>query len=237
MRNFLFETIKHFVKKFLKSFNVFVYRQQMYLRESEEIQVQNVLLSKESGVLHLGAHTGQELNKYEQLGLKVIWIEANPEIYARLCENLTATTNQKAYCALLSDQDGSELDFYISSGDAGSSSIYEFGNDLGYSGLSMISSIKLKSQRLDSILNKEDLSDFGHWVIDVQGAELEVLKGSRLSLVNCRSMFIEVSTREVYKGGTSYKELRSFLVSHGLHPLWEPKPNSHENLIFVRPRA
>ena len=208
----------------------------MFLRESEEIQVQNVLLSQESGVLHLGAHTGQEINKYEQLGLKVIWIEANPEIYARLRDNLSATPNQKAYCALLSDQDGRELDFYISSGDAGSSSIYEFGKDLGYSNLTMISNVKLESHRLDSVLNLEDLSDFGHWVIDVQGAELEVLKGAESSLVGCRSMFIEVSTREVYKGGTSYKELRSFLISHGLHPLWEPIPNSHENLIFVRPR-
>ena len=232
----MFKYIKDLAKQFLKTFDIFVYRQEMFLRESEEIQVQNVLLSKESGVLHLGAHTGQEINKYEQLGLKVIWIEANPEIYARLRENLSAITNQKAYCALLSDQDGRELDFYISSGDAGSSSIYEFGKDLGYPDLTMISSIKLESHRLDSVLNLEDLSDFGHWVIDVQGAELEVLKGAESSLISCRSMFIEVSTREVYIGGTSYNELRSFLISHGLHPLWEPIPNSHENLIFVRPR-
>ena len=207
----------------------------MFLRESEEIQVQNILLSKESGVLHLGAHIGQEIDKYEQLGLKVIWIEANPEIYALLSANLSATPNQRAYCALLSDQDGKEMDFYISSGEAGSSSIYQFGKEMGYPGLTMISSIKLESQRLDSVLNLEDLSDFSHWVVDVQGAELEVLKGAETSLASCRSMFIEVSTREEYNGGTSYKELRSFLISRGLHPLWEPKPASHENLIFVRP--
>jgi FkbM family methyltransferase len=236
LRNLLFENIKALSKKILQGFDVFLYRQEMFLKEPQEIQVQNVLLSKELGVLHLGGHTGQEICKYNQFGLKVIWIEGNPEIYSRLNENLSDTPNQKAYCALLSDEDGKELDFYISSGDAGSSSIYEFGKELGFSELTMISSVRLKSHRLDSLLNSEDLSDFGHWVVDVQGAELEVLKGAESSIASCRSMFIEVSTREVYKGGTTYNELRNYLISHGLHPLWEPKLNSHENLIFVRPR-
>ena len=41
-------------------------------------------LRKLSGVIHVGAHAGQERDLYAKYGLRVLWIEANPEIFARL---------------------------------------------------------------------------------------------------------------------------------------------------------
>ena len=40
------------------------------------------------GVVHAGAHEGQELGEYHKLGIKkVIFIEANPKIFKRLEKN------------------------------------------------------------------------------------------------------------------------------------------------------
>jgi hypothetical protein len=112
--------------------------------------------------------------------------------------------------------------------------MFELGSEVGFDNLKMVASTKLRTSRLDSVFSLKDLSSFGHWVVDVQGAELKVLTGAGELLSMCNSMYIEVSTREVYKGGASYRELKEFLATHCLYPLWEPKEKSHENLIFLR---
>ena len=134
----------------------------------------------------------------------------------------------------MGDQDGLVVDFHIANNDGASSSIFEFGKELGFHKLSMSRSEKLVMNRLDSIFSQSDLEPFAHWVLDVQGAEILVLKGSGLLLNQCKSLYIEVSTREVYKDGASWEELSQFLRSRGLIPLWNPRTKSHENLIFIR---
>ncbi len=222
------------LKRTLSRYDLYVYRQEMVYPDTYERILQNSLLAKESGVLHLGAHTGQEVERYEAADLRAIWVEANPEIFRVLKKNVQKVPNQEAFCYLLSDVDGEEIDFFISGGDAGSSSMFELGSEVGFDNLEMIASRKLRTSRLDSVFSLNELATVGHWVVDVQGAELKVLAGAGDLLSMCNSMYIEVSTREVYKGGASYRELKKFLASHGLHPLWEPKEKSHENLIFLR---
>ena len=42
-----------------------------------------------SGVVHAGAHTGEEAESYEACGVsRVLWIEANPELMAALNEHV-----------------------------------------------------------------------------------------------------------------------------------------------------
>ena len=57
-----------------------------------------------SGILHLGAHRGVEAEVYNWFGKNVIWIEALPENFENLKENLYFYKNQKAFLALLSDR-------------------------------------------------------------------------------------------------------------------------------------
>ena len=42
------------------------------------------LLSNASGVLHLGAHYGQEAAQYAAFGLPVVWVEADPKAHRKL---------------------------------------------------------------------------------------------------------------------------------------------------------
>ena len=62
---------------------------------------------KSNGILHLGAHRGTEAEVYNWFGKKTIWFEAVPHIYDQLKDNLYFYSDQKAFLALLGDEDDS----------------------------------------------------------------------------------------------------------------------------------
>jgi len=78
-----------------------------------------------------------------------------------------------------------------------------------------------------------DLSDFDFWVIDIQGAELEALKGSG-DLLNscCRYLYLEVSNNTEYLGGAEYKEIHTFLVSNGFVAAWNFS-GIHGDVLYI----
>lgn len=195
------------------------------------------------GIMHLGAHLGQEAEYYSSLDKPILWIEAIPNIYARLIENIKNFNNQTALNALLTDKDNILHTFNISNYlDGVSSSIFEFGK---YSEgekslwpkhkLHMVDKIDLLSVRLDTLLeaNKIDVSRYNFWIVDLQGAELLALKGAERSLKNCDMLYTEVSLDEVYKDGVLYPELVSFLSSQNFIPAFEPT-KIHDDVLFIK---
>ena len=184
-------------------------------------------------MVHIGAHYGQEINYYKNIGVKVIWVEAHPGVFDKLNVNLKNISNQSSVLALLGDQDLNHVDFNIANNLGASSSIYAFGKSMNTKNLKMLETIKLPMRRFDSIFKEVDLLDFTHWAIDVQGAELKVCRGAGQLLKKVNSLEIEVSTRQEYKGATDYVELKTYLGSIGFVPLWEPKPESHEDIFFI----
>lgn len=196
-----------------------------------------------SGILHLGAHLGQEASEYASLGKSVVWVEAMPEVYGQLAKNLQSFPGQRALCALLADEDGAEKIFYVSNNSDGvSSSVFPFG-DFGSGssslwpelGLAMVDQMTLRTWRLDTLLRRNDIyaQNFDFWVVDLQGAELLMLKGSGDLLKSCRALYVEVSTVEVYEGGVLWPDLAAWLDRHGFMPLWQPE-SKHDDVLFVR---
>ena len=190
------------------------------------------------GILHFGAHRGSEAPIYEWFGKNVIWFEANPKIFSALKENLIKHKNQKAFCALLGEKDDEEIDFYLSNNDSASSSIYRFGdftkkfwpNRI----FKMTGKLRLKFKSLDTLIKEKgiEILNYDHWIIDVQGAELLLLKGSKESLKFCKSIFVEVSNEEIYKGGAQFNELEKFLEKHNFVPIWKPI-KEHSDVLFL----
>ena len=198
---------------------------------------------KSSGILHLGAHLGQEAPIYAQQQKNVIWVEAQPEIFEQLATKLLNFPNQIAFCALLGDLDGKEATFNIANFYNGvSSSIYNFGPYANGAetlwpelGLSMVKKLTLPMIRLDSLLKKNqvDASNYDFWILDLQGAELLALHGAGTDIGKCNAIYSEVSTVEVYQGGVLWSELKSFLQTNGFIPLWEPEL-PHDDVLFVK---
>jgi len=199
-------------------------------------------LSIAKGVFHLGAHRGEEAPIYEWFGKKVLWVEANPVIFAELSDNLIKYRFQKAYQALISNEDGKEIDFYLSNNDYASSSIFEFGTlSSGSSSLwpdkhlKHVNKKKLLSITIDTLVEKNSINikDYDHWVIDLQGAELLALEGAVASLKFCKSMYIEVSKGDVYKKGAKWNEVLFFLEKNNYKQMWDFTSN-HGNILFIK---
>lgn len=226
-------TIKKSIKKFLGKVGIYFSKQpHKYDLLIEEIKLN--LVKNNKGVLHIGAHFGQEAEKYYHLNIKVIWLEALPDNYDKLLTTIAKFPDQKAFLSLVGDENTDETKFYIASNQGASSSIFELGNQIKVKDLRMLESISLPMRRLDSLYKPEDLNDYKHWILDVQGAELKVLVGAGKLLQTVNSLEIEVSTREEYKEASRYSEIKDFLLTQGFFPLWEPKENSHEDILFIK---
>jgi len=177
------------------------------------------------GVLHIGANSGQEAGYYSKLGLKVIWIEADPDLFQTLESNIAAYCRQTAYLCLASDVDGQEVDFHIASNDGGSSSVLKIDAPLfskEWPTISEVRSVRLQTCRLDNFLEQHrcNLNDVNLIVADVQGYELPVLRGLGSLINGFEAIISELNWAPMYRDVTKPHELESFLVRHGFRRLW-----------------
>ena len=116
------------------------------------------------GILHLGAHRGKEAEVYSWFNKKVIWIEANPEIYEDLNNHTKLFYNQKAYNYLIGEKNKKNKNFFISNKDASCSSIYNLSDEVKKKKLwkehnvKMLNSIRLDMITLDEIFKQNRIN-------------------------------------------------------------------------------
>ncbi len=197
-------------------------------------QLRLAILSNCEGILHIGAHFGQEAQFYEDLNLNVIWIEGDPTTYATLKSGIKSRVNQNSYLALLGNIDSRNVNFYRTSNEGQSSSVYPLVDDLGFKSVIQEDIISLPMITLDSLFPDEKLRQYPYWLLDVQGAELLVLKGATRSLRYCKFLEVEVSTFPLYKNQPLFKEVTHYLANYGFFPIWEPRSRFHGNVIYLR---
>jgi len=175
-------------------------------------------LAEVSGVIHVGANAGQERETYKQFNLDVIWIEPIPEVYEVLTQNLTSFDRQIAYKYLITDEDNKEYKFNIANNSGLSSSILDLKHhqDL-WPDIKFERTVKLKSITLPSFMQRESVtaSKFDALVMDTQGSELLVLKGSEPVLQQFKYIKTEVSDFESYDGCCLLDEMTEYLSSQG----------------------
>jgi FkbM family methyltransferase len=170
-------------------------------------------------ILHVGAHHAQELEMYKTLGVgSGIFIEGDPKVYNELLEILNNDKNWKAVNALLSDVDGVEVDFWVASNGGMSSSLLKPALHLTeHSNVTFdIEPIKLKTVTLDSL----NLGKFDLIVMDVQGAELKVLRGGIETFKDADCLWLEVALGGLYENDCTINDLTMFLSEFGFYPAY-----------------
>lgn len=162
------------------------------------------------GVIHVGAHRCEEKIHYDSWNIdKVMWIDGNDDLCA---------LNDNIINAIVSDKDDVEVDFIITSNDAMSSSILELKeHKKEHPDCLEVNRVRKNTVRLDTLLKRQNESpqNFDVLVMDVQGAEMFVLKGAPEVLKNIKCIITEVNTKELYAGCVMLEELDAFLGERG----------------------
>lgn len=168
-----------------------------------------------NGVLHIGAHAGSEFEQYVENSIKpIIFIEPQKNLFERLIENIKKREDWPVIClnTALGNIVG-EIDFHTNDNDEnGASSVLEPSNKLKreYPSISLDKIIKVPITKIDLL----DIPKCNFINIDVQGYELEVLKGGVDYLKNVDYILIEVNENAeelLYIGAVQIKDLDLFL--------------------------
>jgi FkbM family methyltransferase len=173
---------------------------------------------KLKGVLHIGAHVAGEVAVYDGLSInRQIWIEANPETFLQLRKNLSAYDSEKVvalnYCV---GDENRETVLHVSNNQGLSSSVLDFGTHReAHPDVSYIKDIPMKMYRLDSIPDIQDLiRDCDFLNIDIQGFELNALRGMGNLLHQFKAVYLEVNERELYKGCALIDSIDVFMAEN-----------------------
>ncbi len=170
------------------------------------------------GVIHVGAHVGQERERYSQYGLHVLWVEPLPDHFALLQRNIAAFPRQRAIQCLLTDQDDVEYPFHVTSNAGGSSSILplDMHKDI-WPDVTTTRTVTLRSKTLPTALREHqvDVSAYDALVMDTQGSELLVLLGAAPLLRAFGYIKAEVADFEAYTGCCQLSQVASYLADNG----------------------
>lgn len=187
-------------------------------RAARRINDPDSFLKNARGVIHVGANTGQERAKYDQLGVRVLWIEPIPEVFEQLESNIASYPQQKAVKALLTDVHGSQYNFNIASNGGASSSILDLDRHSEiWPEITYTEQVTLTSTTLTRLLADQqiDPTKFDSLIMDTQGSEMLVLKGAEELLLNFKYIKSEVADFESYQGCAQLSELTDYLQGFG----------------------
>lgn len=171
---------------------------------------------KPEGILHVGAHLGEEVQDYLNEGItKIILVEAIGEKVNQLLNQrlqFNPPIEIKIINACVSDCE-EEVMFNITN-NGQSSSMLELGTHIQeHPDVYIVRREKMKTQRLDKLITAIDYPYFLN--MDIQGAELKALKGMGDLLKNCIAVYTEVNVKELYKGCALLPEIDAYLESVG----------------------
>jgi FkbM family methyltransferase len=156
-------------------------------------------------VLDLGAYEGNwtKLIKGLYPQARIIMVDANTEKeqFLRPLGNF--------HIAVLGETDGKEVDYYkCQDGDAGSGNgIYRENTPFKFA------AERRKCVTLSTLLGSDE--GFDLIKMDVQGAELDVIRGGLPIVTNSRYLLLELQTHNYNLGAPHFEEVVAFLHGHG----------------------
>lgn len=178
-----------------------------------------------NGILHVGAHKGEEIPAYLRAGIDyAIFIEPLSANYSELKNMIN---NKPGYFAFknAAGESNESVKIHLASNDLQSSSILkphlhlDEAPDIHFAGVEEVEQLRIDSMEFERTPN--------FWVIDVQGYEMNVLRGAQNRILECDYLFIELNRGEVYENCTKVKELDNHLNELGFKrvltrwwPLW-----------------
>lgn len=198
-------------------------------------------------IVHIGGHWAEDADVYESYGTRtVLWVEADPRTYTRLCEVLSernGTAQHLSECALVSAKSGEELQFHRFNNDGSSSSVHtatDTYKDRFPHSRQTGEVLEMKTKSLASILAGQGIdpagADRGMLVLDVQGHELSILQGLGDDLRQFELCKCEVSRAPMYEGGARFEDIDAHFRAQGFKLISHlyPMVPRHGDVLYLR---
>ena len=171
-----------------------------------------------TGVLHVGAHEGEEAAAYQNAGIhNVWWVEGNPELIDLLTKRIARARvgpGHRIINALVTDVDGDDITFHVTN-NMQSSSILEFGTHRRVSpDVHFTHDLTLLTRTLESLIDEHNINA-NFWNLDIQGAELLALEGAGERIQMADYVYTEINVDELYRGCVRLPELDQFFDGVG----------------------
>jgi FkbM family methyltransferase len=168
------------------------------------------------GIVHIGAHEGQEVPAYLARGFApVLLIEAEPHLAAALTERFRDDPRVSVVACAIADFDGS-IDLHVTSSTASSSILALEDHAAIFPDIVETGQVRVPARTLDGLLAEHQAGEaFNIAIVDVQGAELQVLRGAAGLLSRLDGVLVEVNFSEVYRGCAQIEQIDDHLAGFG----------------------
>lgn len=190
------------------------------------------------GIVHVGANEGQEYEGYVEAGCRrVVFIEADPDTFARLRERFAGNPDVLCIHRAVSDRAG-RASFSRMSGGMSSSLLPPREHLALYPHITVDERIEVETGTLPAILAEQgvDIADYNILAMDTQGAERLILAGCGSLLSQFDAVATEANYAELYEGCGRLADLDDLLFPHGFERVEEISPHHHSwgDAFYVR---
>jgi FkbM family methyltransferase len=163
------------------------------------------------GVIHVGAHYGEEIDTYVALGIpRIVCFEPLAENFAVLQARHGSEATLFNYAL---GAEATVVEMFLSSNEKQSSSVLKPADHLrDHPGVTFSGTERVRMRTLDSF--KDELAGCNLLSIDVQGYEFEVLVGGSAVLSQIDYLYLEVNRGETYEGNRLVSDLDDLLSDY-----------------------
>lgn len=190
------------------------------------------------GVIHVGAHHGEELPTYRRLGAeKIVFVEADPLNFAELAARVGGEPGVVCLPVAISDRAGEATFTRMNASQSGSLLTPKLHLTV-HPGVVPTERFAVRTATLPATLAEWGLSaaDYDLLALDIQGAEGLALRGAADLSPGLRAVSVEVNYAEVYEGCADIDDIDDLLFAAGLERAEECSPfhASWGDALYVR---
>lgn len=204
-------------------------------------------------ILDVGACEGEESIRYSKIfpNSSIFCFEPLPKNQKRIVQNLEKynVKNVQLIEGALSDEEGM-LDFYVSSGHPDKENMendWDFGNKSSSllppdkhlditPWVKFDEVIKVPAQTLSIFLLQKKIQEVDFMHMDVQGAELKVLKGAGKFIEKIKAIWLEVSDVTLYKGQPTRFMVEEFMKVNNFYLVKSLEEGSVGDQMYLNKR-
>jgi len=211
VKNFLFRKIKESLSE---KNTIFIKRLIYRDYKDQYVEIKNILNEiniHNPTIVDGGAHEGQTIKKMKGYfsDSEIYAFEAIPELANKL--KITEQTKVRVFSNALGEEE-KKINFRINSNTATSSILAPDLVDKYHPGLAeLCEEIAVDCVSLDDLLVREEIKQPDVIKLDLQGYELNALKGSKQVLVNCKVVLTEIEFVPLYKNQPLFEDVAMFM--------------------------